>query len=226
MPVVETLLVGPARPLGPRRVPSGIVKRPVGRRMLLSKLGFEGDEQGDLRHHGGPEKAVHHYPIEHYASWIQELGADPLLDRAGAFGENVSVRGLLEREVAVGDRFRLGSALVEVSQGRQPCFRLNLRIGRPDMAARMQASGRTGWYYRVVEEGYVGPGDSLTLTERLAPSWTIQRLWYVLYVDTLDRESLSEMVASAYLPERWRGLAERRLRTGAVEDWAKRLEGS
>lgn len=223
--VVEMLLIGPLQPLGRNGVPSGIVKQPVDSPVRLATTGFEGDEQGDTKHHGGPEKAVHHYPLEHYARWREEIGRHPLLERGGAFGENLSVGGLKEAEVAIGDCFRLGSAVVEVSQGRQPCFRLNLRMGVADMALRMQRSGRTGWYYRVIEEGHVAPGDTLELIDRKSPAWTIERLWRVLYIDVLDHESLHEIVSLSHLPERWRRVASKRLETGRVEDWKQRLEG-
>ncbi|WP_077147429.1 MOSC domain-containing protein [Sphingopyxis sp. KK2] len=225
-PPIVSLRVGPVQALGPKSVPSGIAKQEAGRPIFLSLGGFEGDEQGDTRYHGGCDKAVHHYPLDHYALWRAELGSHPLLDRPGAFGENISARGLLENHAAVGDRFRLGKAIVEVSQGRQPCFRLNLRMDIPDMARRMQQSGRTGWYYRVIEEGVVERGDTLELIDRLTPSWTIARLWRLLYIDTLDREGLSALAATAHLPLRWRELAAKRLRSGQIEDWSLRLGGS
>lgn len=224
-PRLAALLTGRVAPLGPQQLASGIAKQANERPLRLTRLGFTGDEQGDTRHHGGPDKAVHHYPLDHYAAWQAEIGAHPLLDRPGAFGENLAIADLAEADVAIGDRFRLGTALVEISQGRQPCFRLNLRFGVADMARRMQASGRTGWYYRVIEDGEVAPGDVLTLVDRLTPSWTIDRLRHILYVDMLDRESLSAMAALAHLAENWRNTAVRRLESGVVEDWSRRLDG-
>jgi MOSC domain-containing protein YiiM len=169
---------------------------------------------------------VHHYPRDHYAAWRADLGDHPLLDGQGAFGENIATLGLTEADVAIGDRFRIGTALVEVSQGRQPCFRLNLRFEAPGVALRMQESGRTGWYYRVLEEGVVAPGDTVRLTDRLAPDWTVERIRRVFYVDMLDREALRAIAALTLLPERWRLLAQKRLASGAVEDWSPRLKGS
>ncbi|CAM5218750.1 hypothetical protein BTHI11S_05812 [Bosea thiooxidans] len=128
------LLIGPARPLGPRGVPSGIAKSRVSGAVALSETGFQGDVQGDPVRHGGPEKAVHHYPFEHYACWARELGPHPLLAAPGAFGENIATIGLTEEDVAIGDVFELGTAIVEVSQGRQPCWKLNERFGRASMA--------------------------------------------------------------------------------------------
>lgn len=223
--IAAAIFTGKVAPLGPKGVPSGIAKRAAIEPVRLTTLGFVGDEQGDRKHHGGVDKAVHHYPTDHYAAWREDIGDHPLLMGACAFGENVAATGLVEGDVAVGDRFRLGQALVEVSQGRQPCFRLNLRFERRDMAARMQRSGRTGWYYRVLEEGVVAPEDRLTLVERTSPEWTIQRIWRVFYVDVLDREALSAIAALETLPARWRELAAARLASGKVEDWRRRLEG-
>lgn len=152
------LLVGGVKPLGKRGAPSGIVKSPVEHPVFLSRNGLEGDAQGDTGRHGGPEKAVHHYPFDHYREWQSEIGPHSLLDRPGAFGENVSTAGLTEADVAIGDIFRLGHALIQVSQGRQPCWKLNERFADARMARRVQEAGRTGWYYRVLEEGAVAPG--------------------------------------------------------------------
>lgn len=223
--VVQALLVGALAPLGERGVPSGIAKRPVDRPLQLTRTGFAGDRQGDARHHGGPDKAVHHYCFDHYAAWRAEIGDAPVLAAPGAFGENLSTEGLDETNVAIGDVFRIGTALIEVSQGRQPCWRLNLRFDRPDMALRVQRTGRTGWYYRVLEEGVVAPGDRMIRVERRLPEWPLQRLWRTLYVDTMDVQTLRAMAALSTLPEGWRRHAERRLATGRVEDWSRRLNG-
>ncbi|CAH1650989.1 MULTISPECIES: MOSC domain-containing protein [unclassified Chelatococcus] len=222
---LENLLVGSVRPLGQTETPSGIDKHPVDGPLRLGFEGFEGDAQGDRRHHGGPDKAVHHYPFEHYGAWRAEIGNKALLAQPGAFGENLSIAGLDEAAVAIGDVFRLGSAVVEVTQGRQPCWKLNIRFGIDDMASRVQTSGRTGWYYRVIETGLVGPGDSLTLLDRHVPEWTIRRLWRLLYVTPLDYAELTAMADLPGLPESWRRLAERRLSTRVVEDWTSRLFG-
>ena len=223
---VVSLRVGRVSPLGPRAVASGIGKQAVQGPVLLTATGLVGDEQGDRHHHGGPDKAVHHYPREHYLAWRAELGEHPLLADAGAFGENLSTWGLTEADVAIGDRFAVGNAIVEVSQGRQPCFRLNLRFGQSDIALRMQRSGHAGWYYRVIQQGLVARGDTLHLIDRLTPSWTIARLHRILYLDPLDRDELRCMAALAHLPDRWRAIAEHRLHSDRVEDWTRRLCGS
>lgn len=223
MPI--TLLTGPVAPLAGTVTKSAIAKRPVAGPLRLGAEGFEGDAQADRRVHGGPEKAVHHYPFDHYAAWRADLGRLPLLAAPGAFGENISTTGLTEGSVAVGDIFRLGGALVQVSQGRQPCWKLNHRFGLPDMARRVQETGRTGWYYRVLQPGPVSPDDDLQLIDRLAPDWTLRRLWRAMYVDRLNRAELEAIAALDVLAEGWRRHAQRRLDSGRVEDWRPRLEG-
>ncbi|WP_241388136.1 FAD-dependent oxidoreductase [Pseudomonas aeruginosa] len=148
---LDALLTGRARPFTRPGSRSGIAKSPRDGALRVTPVGLEGDEQGDLRVHGGVEKAIHHYPREHYAAWIAELGEHPLLMQAGAFGENFSTSGWSEVDVCLGDRVRAGTALLEVSQGRMPCWKLNDRFEVAGMSLRVQESGRTGWYYRVLE---------------------------------------------------------------------------
>jgi MOSC domain-containing protein YiiM len=222
---LEALLTGKVAPLGTRAVPSGIAKTPVKRPVFLTETGFVGDEQGDERHHGGAEKAVHHYPFDHYGAWIGETGAERLLSAPGAFGENLSTIGLTEQEVAVGDVFSLGGALIQVSQGRQPCWKLDERFSRRGMARAVQRSGRTGWYLRVLVPGSVSPSDALVLVDRVTPEWTIGRIWKAFYVDVLNRRELEAISNLATLAGSWRGHAARRLETGKVEDWSARLDG-
>lgn len=226
MPVVDHILVGAVAPLGPREVPSAIDKRPVRGRIHVGPEGLAGDAQGDRKNHGGPDKAIHQYAFDHYATWQELIGPKTILEAPGAFGENFSVRGLTEDNVAVGDTFRLGGAVIQVSQGRQPCWKLNVRFGVPDMATRVQQTGMMGWYYRVIETGDVETGDEFQLLDRLAPEWTIRRMWRILYVDTMNLDELAAMAALPHLPALWRGYAERRLATRKVEDWTRRLTGA
>lgn len=178
---LDALLTGRARPFTRPGSRSGIAKSPRDGALRVTPVGLEGDEQGDLRVHGGVEKAIHHYPREHYAAWIAELGEHPLLMQAGAFGENFSTSGWSEADVCLGDRVRAGTALLEVSQGRMPCWKLNDRFEVAGMSLRVQESGRTGWYYRVLEEGVVAAGDILQLVERRHPDWSLLRLSEVLF---------------------------------------------
>ncbi|AQT48216.1 MOSC domain-containing protein YiiM [Bartonella choladocola] len=219
------LSIGPITTIGSANLKSGIDKKPVDRPLLLTKTGFIGDEQADKKHHGGPEKAVHHYDFDHYAFWKKELGHKEVFDTPTAFGENLSTSSLSEKNIAVGDIFRLGKAIIEVSQGRQPCFRLNVRFGVPDMALRTQNSGRTGWYYRVLQEGEVSASDELELIERCHEMWTIHRIWKAFYVTKNDYEELSHIASLNELSPSWRLLAQKRLDSHEIEDWTKRLNG-
>ncbi|CAM1654319.1 C-terminal [Bartonella apihabitans] len=219
------LSVGPIKSIGPDNLQSGIDKKPVDRPLLLTKTGFISDEQADKKHHGGPEKAVHHYDFDHYAYWQKELGHKAVFDTPTAFGENLSTSGLSEKNIAVGDIFRLGKAIIEVSQGRQPCFRLNVRFGVPDMSLRTQKSGRTGWYYRVLEEGEATLQDELELLDRRREDWTIYRIWKAFYVTRNDYDELSQIASLEELSPSWRSLAQKRLDSHQIEDWTKRLTG-
>lgn len=226
MTVLNEVLIGSVAPLGPASAPSGIDKHGIGGRILATRFGLVGDEQGDRKNHGGPDKALHHYPFDHYSGWIADIGMREVLTRPGAFGENLSTLGMTETTVAIGDVFQLGGALLQVSQGRQPCWKLNERFGVRDMAMRVQRTGLTGWYYRVLQEGDICAGDAFILVDRISPDWTIDRARRVLYVDTMNLDELREMAALAHLPDSWRKYAMRRLETRRVEDWTRRLEGT
>lgn len=219
---IDRLLTGRVAPLGPNAVPSGIRKSPIAG-AELGPTGFTSDEQGDLKRHGGVEKAVHQYCLDHYPLWRQDLGDLDIFDQPGAFGENLAVSGLSEDDVCVGDCWALGDAIVQVSQARQPCWRLNLRFEVRDMARRVQQTGRTGWYYRVLESGQVTEGAPLKLLHRPNPRWPVSRLVTVLYTQKQDWQSLEQMASLAELSQSWRDLAARRLDTGQIEDWRKRL---
>jgi len=145
-----------------RAVATGIWKAPVAGPVVLRTTNLDGDRQADLSVHGGPRKAVYVYPSEHYAHWRAEL---PEADLAvwGAFGENFTTAGLLEEEVAIGDRFRVGTAEVQVTQPRMPCFKLGIKLGDPGMVERFLHSGRPGFYLSVLREGVVEAGDAFEL---------------------------------------------------------------
>lgn len=142
-------------------VRTSIWKSPVEGRVRLRGVNLDGDRQSDLSVHGGIDKAVYAYPSEHYGFWRAELGIDEL--PWGAFGENLTLEGLTEHHVCIGDRVRCGSAELTVTQPRQPCFKLGIRFARPDVVKRFQKSGRSGFYFAVMREGELGAGDSLEL---------------------------------------------------------------
>jgi MOSC domain-containing protein YiiM len=200
---VESLLTGKIARLTETDM-SAIGKQPVTGPRTVHLLGIEGDSQADLAVHGGPDKAIHHYPRDHYQWWADKIGAHPLLDRAGAFGENISTRGLAETDVSIGDRFQLGAALVEVAQGRQPCWKQAHRLGDKGVVAMMVKSGRTGWYYRVIEEGSVAAGDALVLVSRLHPEWTVARATSLVVAGIGTKDEARELAAMRELADGWR----------------------
>lgn len=221
---VHAVLTGRAIPYTRAGTLSAIAKQLRPGRIAVELDGLEGDEQGDTKVHGGPDKAVHFYAYEHYPRWIDQLGAIPVLSGPGAFGENLSTHGVDEHTICLGDRLRIGSATFEVSQARQPCWKLNDRFGLTTMARMVQATMRTGWYCRVISIGDVSAGDTIRLLERPYPAWPLARLLGLLYGPWADR---LEFVAALDLPlvASWRRLLERRLATGQVEDWGVRLDG-
>ncbi|TXC88112.1 MOSC domain-containing protein [Paraburkholderia azotifigens] len=228
---VDAVLAGKVARLGDEALnkTSAIAKTPVDGRVWLGETGLESDQQAELKVHGGPEKALHHYPFDHYAAWRREwqAGVSGLarLDQAGAFGENISTSGLTETDVCVGDVYRIGSAIVQVSQPRQPCWKLNLRFARADMSRAVQNSRRTGWYYRVLEAGEIGAGDTIERLARPHGQWSVERLLRVLYVDRDDRQALESMTQLDTLSPSWRKTATKRLESGEIESWSKRLDG-
>lgn len=224
-PASVVVLCGDIQPLGSRGHTSGIAKVRTPGPWRVTRVGLVGDAQADAKHHGGPEKAIHHYAFEHYDAWGHDFGAHALLAQPGAFGENISTTGWTEQTVCVGDVVRFGNVLLQVSQGRQPCWKLNVRFGRDDVAYKTQTSGRTGWYYRVLEEGEAQPGDRLIHVERPQPAWPLARLITLLYRDRDRYDDLAEMAQLSELAEGWRALAERRVAVRKTEDWTPRLVG-
>jgi MOSC domain-containing protein YiiM len=145
-----------------REVRSGIFKAPAAGRVRLNRLGLEGDFQADPRYHGGPDKAVYVYPSEHYPHFREVLGRQDL--SAGFFGENFTTEGLLEDAVSIGDVFRVGTALVQITTPRSPCFKLGAKVGSPAFVRTFLESRRLGFYLSVLEEGEVGAGDVIRRT--------------------------------------------------------------
>ena len=191
---------------------TGIFKNPVQGRVRLRTTNLDGDRQADLSVHGGPNKAVYGYPSEHYAAWSAEL--PELLDPArtwGAFGENFTTEGLLETEVSVGDRYRVGSAVVRVTTPRLPCYKLAAKFQRDDIIERFLRSGRCGFYFAVVEEGEVGAGDKFEFLGREDPTLTIAEVNSLYASKSPDRKSLQRSLAVKTLPKSWRDRFRARL---------------
>jgi MOSC domain-containing protein YiiM len=180
---------------------TAICKQPVNQAIMLTKTGFEGDGVGDRKHHGGEAKAVCAYSLDHYAYWEQALG---IRLPTAAFGENLTIAGLTEETICIGDVFRLGAALVQVSQPRQPCRTLAARYGRSDFVKTVVDAGYTGWYFRVLEEGLVEPGAVLTLYERGPQQVTVAFANQIYHHDRHNRQGLERILAVAALSDSWR----------------------
>lgn len=185
---------------------SAFVKEVVTGSVIITRNGLEGDEQADRVNHGGPDKALHLYPQEHYAYWQDFLGGHALLESPGAFGENITSEGATEAQLCLGDRFRFGTALIEISHGRKPCWKIDHRFGVSGITAEIVRNGRCGIYFRVLEEGRAQAGDNLELVERTLPDWSIERLFRLL-IGGRAKEDIMAVRALAsmdVLAEAWR----------------------
>ncbi|QJC54329.1 MOSC domain-containing protein [Paenibacillus albicereus] len=187
---------------------TGIFKSPCEGAVRLGRTGPQGDGQADLKHHGGPDKAVCVYSQEHYPQWEQQLGRQL---GWGAFGENLTLSGMDEASVVIGDRYRCGEALLEVSQPRQPCFKLGLRHAEPKMTLWVQESGRTGFYLRVVEEGEAAAGMALELVHRPEHGMTVAEANRIYYTAKKDARAIRSLLAVPELADSWRNALAARL---------------
>ena len=190
-------------------VSTGIFKEPVAHRIMMRTLNLDGDRQADLSVHGGPEKAVYVYPSEHYDFWKREL---PEMDLPwGVFGENLTTTGLLESEVNIGDKFRIGTTEVMVTQPRMPCYKLGIRFGRADIIKRFLMSERTGFYLSVLKEGEVGAGDEVELLKKNASEVKVVEVTRLYSSDKGNIDVLRRLIAMEELPENWREYLQKRL---------------
>ena len=204
--IVTAVCTGTARPfLGVET--SAIAKRPREGAVQVLAEGLAPDEQADRTVHGGPEMALHLYPLDHHAWWRERIGDHPALDEPGGFGSNLAVAGLTEDMVHIGDRFRLGTALVEISQPRQPCWKIEHRFGHKGMVAAIVKSGRCGWYFRVLETGEVAAGDTLERVATGAAEWSVARVFRALVAGKATPEELGELADLAALTPRLRARA-------------------
>lgn len=200
---IEAVCCGTARPFLGAEL-SAIQKRPHEGPVPIHAEGLAPDEQADRRVHGGPEMALHLYPLDHHEWWRAEIGDHPALGEPGGFGSNLAVAGLTEDMVHIGDRFRCGSALLEVSQPRQPCWKIEHRFGHKGMVASIIAKGRCGWYFRVIEPGAVEAGDALEKIATGAGEWSVARVFRALVAGQATQGELAELAALPTLAPRLR----------------------
>lgn len=190
-------------------VSTGIFKEPVAGRVMMRTLNLDGDRQSDLSVHGGPQKAVYIYPSEHYDFWKEEL---PDMDLSwGIFGENLTTTGLLETEINIGDKFRVGTGEVMVTQPRMPCYKLGIRFGRPDIIKHFLASERSGFYISVLKEGEVGAGDEFQLLEKNTSGVRVVDVTRLYSSDKENVDLMRRAIATEALTESWRERFQKRL---------------
>lgn len=204
MPEVTSVNIGQVREVTwrGRRIRTGIWKTPIDAPSVLVRgVNLDGDDQADRRVHGGPDKAVYAYAEEDYAFWKEAEGIDVT---PGLFGENLTVRGLELRDAVVGERWRIGSAVLEVAQPRLPCYKLGIRMGDDEFPRRFEEAGRMGAYLRISTEGGVAPGDAIEVVSRPEHGVTLRNMIEALG----DPERLRGLLRAPELPAYWRRLAE------------------
>ncbi len=204
--------------------PSAIAKLQVDGELSLTEKGLVGDEQAEKKIHGGPDRALCHYPREHYAFWASEFPDQAELFVAPAFGENLSTEGLTEKNVFIGDIFRWGEALIQVTQPRSPCFKLNFHFGISDIATQMQNAGKTGWLYRVILAGKVETDAPLTLVSRLSDV-SVYDACAIAWHMPFDDEQYHRLLSAAGLSTSWTRTMQKRRLSNKIEDNSRRLWG-
>ena len=204
--------------------PSAIAKLQVDGELSLTEKGLVGDEQAEKKIHGGPDRALCHYPREHYAFWASEYPDQAELFVAPAFGENLSTEGLTEKNVFIGDIFRWGEALIQVTQPRSPCFKLNFHFGISDIATQMQNAGKTGWLYRVILAGKVETDAPLTLVSRLSDV-SMYDACAIAWHMPFDDEQYHRLLSAAGLSTSWTRTMQKRRLSNKIEDNSRRLWG-
>lgn len=228
---VRALRTGPAKRhvWSGREVFTGAAKEPRAGRVLLGRCGFEGDEQGDTKNHGGPDKAVLAYAAQHYPRWRGEgldLPEGALFENITLVSEGPEETPCEEATVRVGEVWRLGEAVVQVSQPRNPCWKLARKWGIPDMAVRTQNSGRTGWYLRVLKSGTVAAGDEVHRVAVPEGAVTVAEVTRVLNLDRKDLDGARRLLQAPGILERHRATLVKRLERQTPEDDSRRLYGT
>lgn len=190
----------------------------------LTFQGLKGDECAEIRFHGGPERALHQYPSEHYTYWRKHFGEHHQWQAPGV-GENISSEGMLESNVCIGDCYRWGTAIIEVSQPRSPCFKLNKRWNINGFAENMQSNGRCGWLYRVIKPGIVNRSLPLELIERVNNAMTVHDVSDIFFNQPLSATGLKKLASQERLSKSWMTKVTARLASNEVENWHFRLNG-
>ncbi|MDH5763704.1 MAG: MOSC domain-containing protein [Nitrospinota bacterium] len=208
---VNSLHIGTPRDVvyaGDRKLKTSLYRNPVKGKVFLDLLGFEGDQVADPVNHGGRDKAVCGYPADHYPFWERELSREMT---APAFGENLTVSGLTEDQVHIGDIFRIGEAEIQCSQPRQPCHKLTKTFGLPKLASRIQSLGYCGYYFRVLKQGWVQVGMEVERIHYDKAEISVADAHYLMYRDKSDYENIKKLLNHPALSESWKAVLIRRL---------------
>lgn len=229
---IDSIRVGLPRTLGVQDAVSpidrvwttGFYKKIVNGRVWVGSTNIVGDGQADLKHHGGLDKAVLAYSAEHYLAWQKKLQIHDFSH--GAFGENLTLVGQTESEVCIGDIYSIGEATIQISQPRQPCWKLSRRWRIHDLALQVQRNGQTGWYFRVLKEGYIEAGLLLELQERFYPQWTIEKANQIMHHEINDRENAAKLASCPLLSSNWRKTLSLRVEKNSHPDSNHRLWGN
>ena len=203
---------------------SAIGKVQVEGELSLTDRGLVGDQQAEKKIHGGPDRALCHYPREHYVRWAREFPDQAAWFAAPAFGENLSTVGLTEENVCIGDIFRWGEALIQVTQPRSPCFKVNFHSGIGDLSARMQDTARCGWLYRVISEGRVYTDAPLELVSRVSDI-SVREAAAIAWHQPFDDEQYHRLLSAAGLSASWSKTMQKRRLGGKIESFSRRLWG-
>lgn len=219
MTIIGGIYTGALRLLEPDGHQTGIYKQPASGPVAVSPAGLAGDRQGDPRVHGGPDKAVHHFPAENYGFLKRHAPEAAARFVPGTIGENLSTRGRTEANVCIGDVFRAGSCLLQVTQPRRPCWKIDRRYGIEGLSRVVEANGSAGWYYRVLEPGIIAPGDDFERVETAPDGVTLAEVWQAQREHRPEMALLERIRAARGLAARWRESVERRM------EWLRRNAG-
>ncbi|MEC5425631.1 MOSC domain-containing protein [Virgibacillus sp. C22-A2] len=229
-PHVHKIFTGKVNQVGEKNSPdrmnrpweSGMFKSEFDEKIWLSQSGLSGDEVADKKNHGGPEKAIFAYPLKHYMNWQEELKIDSI--GMGSMGENFAVLEMDEFTVCIGDTYKIGEAIIQVSQPRQPCWKPARRFQVLDFALRIQNSGRTGWYFRVLKEGHIQAPADMECIDRPYPQWSIAACNEIMHVYKDDLRLADDLASCDLLAENWKRTLGKRLR-GQDANVEKRVFG-
>lgn len=219
------LYVGKVEELWEGREPSAIAKKYTDGPLDIEENGFTTDQQADLKVHGGREKAIHHYASDHMDFWRSQYPQEAERFVPGCFGENISTTGLNEENLCLGDVLSLGTAKVQVCQGRQPCWKLTKHMDIKNFAMAFQQTALTGWYYRVLQNGSVRVGDTMEVLERPHPEWSLLNLIKARFNAKIDPAVATQLASLAVLSDSWREGFVKKSQAGFVENTDARLKG-